>query len=213
MNNNIVHKNAGEMKKSEKTEKKILEAALELFFKKGYAATSISEITSSVGMTKGALYSHFKSKDELLHRLFQEYKTNFLDELIRSVNEYEGNAVDKLHHAITFYARFGQDNLHMVSYLNFVSHELKTNEDFEFILKNLYQEQRKLISGLIETGIRQGLLKKDLDPNLTALTFMGLNDGILHHWVLNRNLLDGRQYVRTMRKIFFEGVLGPLENK
>jgi AcrR family transcriptional regulator len=200
------------MKKSEKTEKKILEAALELFFKKGYAATSIGEITSSVGMTKGALYSHFKSKDELLHRLFQEYKTNFLYELIRSVNEYDGNAVDKLHHAITIYARFGQHNLHMVTYLNFVSHELKTNEDFEFILKNLYQEQRKLISGLIEAGISQGLLKRDLDPNLTALTFMALNDGILHHWVLNRNLLDGRQYVRTMRRIFFEGVLRQSES-
>ena len=60
-----------------------------------------------------------------------------------------------------------------------MKNELKTHEDFEFILKNLYREQRKLISGLITTGIRQGVLKKDLDPDLTAFTFMALNDGIL----------------------------------
>jgi AcrR family transcriptional regulator len=195
------------MKKSEKTEKKILAAALELFFKKGYAATSISEITASVGLTKGALYTHFSSKEDLLLRLLRDYKTKFLDELIRSVNEHEGNAIDKLHHAITFQARFGQKNLYMVAFLNFVSHELKAHEDYEFTLKALYQEQRKLISGVIESGIRQGLLKRDLDPNLTALTFMALNDGILHHWVLNANYLDGRQYVRTMRKVFFDGIL------
>jgi AcrR family transcriptional regulator len=195
------------MKRIKSTEQKILEAALDLFFKKGYNATSINEITESVGLTKGALYSHFKNKEELLHRLFQEYKNNFLDELICSVNEYEGSAVDKLHHAITVYARFGEENLNLVTFLNFISHELKTNENFEFILKNLYREQRRLISDQVRAGISQGLIKKDLDPDLTALTFMGLNDGILHHWILNRDNLDGRQYIRTMRRIFFEGVL------
>jgi AcrR family transcriptional regulator len=193
--------------KQKNTEEKILEAALDLFFKKGYTATSIHEITESVGLTKGALYSHFKSKEDLLHTLFQAYKQNFLDELIRSVTEHVGDAVSKLHHAITFYARFGQQNLRLVTFLNFISHELKTHEDFEFKLKNLYREQRRLISDLVRQGISQGLIKKELDPDMAAMTFMGLNDGILHHWVINRNTLDGRQYVRTMRKVFFEGVL------
>lgn len=84
---------------------------------------------------------------------------------------------------------------------------MRFNERFEFTLKTLCQEQRKLISGVIESGIRQGLFKQDLDPNLAALTFMALNDGILQHWVLNANYLDGRQYVRTMRSIFFEGIM------
>lgn len=193
--------------KTRKTEDKILEAALDLFFKKGYSATSINEITESVGLTKGALYSHFKSKEDLLHTLFKVYRENFLKELIKSVSDHEGDAVSKLHHAISFYARFGQENLRLVAFLNFISHELKTRENFEFILKNLYREQRELISGLIRLGISQGLMKKDLDPDLTAMTFMGLNDGILHHWIINRNMLDGRQYVRTMRRVFFDGVL------
>lgn len=193
--------------KKRKTEEKILEAALDLFFKKGYTATSINEITDSVGLTKGALYSHFKSKEALLHSLFDAYKKNFLDELVKSVTAHEGDAVSKLHHAISFYARFGQENLRLVTFLNFISHELKTNESFEFILKNLYREQRILIRDLVRQGIGQGLIKKDLDPDLTAMTFMGLNDGILHHWVINRNALDGRQYVRTMRNVFFGGIL------
>ncbi len=194
------------MKRSQTTEKKILDAALELFFKKGYSATSISEITNSVGMTKGALYSHFKSKQELLQRLFHEYQKDFLDEFKKSVNDHQGDAISKLHHALSFYARFGQQNLQLVTLLNYISHELKIDEDFEYNLKGLYLEQKKLICGLIELGIRQGRIKKDLNPNLTALTFMGLNDGMLHLWGLNRYHLDGRQYTRTMRRIFFEGI-------
>ena len=151
-------------KKVKSTDQKILEAALDLFIKKGYAATSINEITDSVGLTKGALYSHFKNKEELIHRLFQEYKENFLDELIQSVSEYKGNAVDKLHHAITVYAQFGQENLNLVPLLNVISRELKTTENFEFLLKNLYREQARFISDLVRTGIGQGLLKKELDP-------------------------------------------------
>ena len=193
--------------KKRKTEEKILEAALDLFFKKGYSATSINEITESVGLTKGAFYVHFKSKQALLHRLFDAYKRNFLDELVKSVTAHQGDAVSKLHHAISFYARFGQENLRLVTFLNFISHELKTKEEFEFTLKNLYRRQRSLISALIRQGIDQGLIKKDMDPGMTAMTFMGLNDGILHHWVINRNALDGRQYVRTMRRVFFEGIL------
>ena len=194
-------------KRKRNTEQKILEAALDLFFKKGYTATSINEITESVGLTKGALYSHFKSKEELLHTLFQKYRENFLENFIKSLAEHDGDAVSKLHYTITFYARFGQENLRLIAFLNFISHELKNNEDFEYILKNLYREQRVVISDLIRIGINQGLIKKDLDPEMTAMTFMALNDGILHHWMINRNSLDGRQYVRTMRKIFFEGVL------
>lgn len=50
----------------EQTVKKILEVSLELFAEKGYDKTTMQDIVSALGMSKGAIYHHFKSKEELL---------------------------------------------------------------------------------------------------------------------------------------------------
>lgn len=49
--------------------RRIMEAADDLFFRQGAVATSVREITSACGLTPGALYNHFRSKDELLFQL------------------------------------------------------------------------------------------------------------------------------------------------
>ncbi len=90
------------MKRSEDTVNRILQAALGLFVRNGYHGTSISDITRKVGLTKGALYAHFNSKDELLIRIIEEYELRFIDKFIQSITEFPGDALAKFHHAISF---------------------------------------------------------------------------------------------------------------
>ena len=52
-----------------KTKRKIFETAMQLFADKGYEATSIEEITATVGVAKGTLYYHFSSKEEIFNFL------------------------------------------------------------------------------------------------------------------------------------------------
>lgn len=188
------------------TQEKIINAALELFVLNGYHGTSISDIVQKVGLTKGALYAHFTSKSDLLFRIVRKFKEELLDELIRTVNEFEGDSIAKLHRAISFNSDFAMRNLKLVIFLTFISHELSNDSDFEFALKGLYREYQKFVSSLIQKGITQGLLKEDLDPDMAAMTFMAIHDGVLHHWVLNRYRMDGTKYVKTFRRIFFEGI-------
>ena len=194
------------MKQGQETEKKIIQAALELFVRKGYHGTSINAITQKVGLTKGALYSHFNGKGELLIRIIDEFKIKFIEGMKLSVTEHQGTALEKLHHIISFNSRFALENQELCVFLTFLTTELNADVDFEPPLKNVYREYQKFISQLIQQGIRQGLFKKDLNADLAALTFMALHDGVLHQWVLNRNHVDGEQYVRTFRKIFLYGL-------
>lgn len=194
------------MKRSQETEKKIIRSALELFVRRGYHGTSIKNITQKVGLTKGALYSHFSSKGELLLRIIDKYKRHFLDEMMRAVTEYEGDAIEKLHRAISFNSKFALENQDLCIFLTFLTTELNADVDFEPALRNVYQEYQKFISQLIQRGINQGLFKKDLDPDLTALTFIAFHDGVLNQWVLNRSYIDGEQYVKTFRTLFMEGI-------
>lgn len=55
-----------------KTKRKIFETSMKLFAKKGYDATSIEEITATVGVAKGTLYYHFSSKEEIFNFLVEE---------------------------------------------------------------------------------------------------------------------------------------------
>ena len=54
------------------TKQKILDAALDLFSKQGFEATSVSQIADEVGIRKASMYSHFASKQEILEILMQD---------------------------------------------------------------------------------------------------------------------------------------------
>ena len=71
--------------KEKNTKEKILEEALKLFAQSGYMGTSMNDIASKLGVTKAALYKHYKSKQEILDSIIE--KMNELD--IESVKQYE----------------------------------------------------------------------------------------------------------------------------
>ena len=54
------------------TKERILEAALEMFSRKGYAGTNIRELTASLGLVKSSMHRHFKSKEEIWNTLLDE---------------------------------------------------------------------------------------------------------------------------------------------
>ncbi|MBL7203641.1 MAG: TetR/AcrR family transcriptional regulator [Desulfobacteraceae bacterium] len=195
------------MKRIEKTQEKIIQAALELFVHKGYHGTSINNIMRKVGLTKAAYYAHFTSKGELFLLIIGEYKSRYTNELIRTGNECQGNALEKFHRIISFAARFALENQHLCMFLNYVTTELKADVDFEPVLRSLYKDFHKFITALIKQGIRQGIFRKNLDPEIAAYIFMALHDGVLHQWVLHRNYMDGVQYIRAFREIFLKGLV------
>lgn len=76
---------------AEQTRRDILEAALDLFHAKGYTRTTLEEIARSAGVTRGAIYWHFKDKVDLFNGLNDEIEcsteTRLEDLLLVSVNE------------------------------------------------------------------------------------------------------------------------------
>jgi AcrR family transcriptional regulator len=200
------------MKRSDLTEKKIIQAALALFVRRGYHGTSINDITRQVGLTKGALYSHFSSKGELLLRIIDEFKSQFLDGMISYIKQSHGSALEKLHAIISFNSRFALENQDLCVFLTFLTNELKVDVEFEPSLKKIYNTYQLFLTRLIKQGIQEGLFREEIDPGMAALTFIALHDGILHQWVLNRKTLNGKKYVGTFRKIFLEGLVTKQKN-
>ena len=60
---------------AQQTREAILQSAMDLFYQKGYSKTSFDEIALTIGLTKGAIYWHFKNKPELVAAIIDEYVT------------------------------------------------------------------------------------------------------------------------------------------
>ncbi|GAA1819852.1 TetR/AcrR family transcriptional regulator [Planosporangium flavigriseum] len=69
------------MKETADTRTRIQDVALELFTEQGYEATSLREIAERLGVTKAALYYHFKTKEDIVTSMF-ESRVAVMDELI-----------------------------------------------------------------------------------------------------------------------------------
>jgi AcrR family transcriptional regulator len=82
-----------------KTKRKIFETSMKLFSEKGYDATSIEEITATVGVAKGTLYYHFSSKEEIFNFLVEE-GMKLLKNSIEIKTSKCDNTIDKLNAVI-----------------------------------------------------------------------------------------------------------------
>jgi AcrR family transcriptional regulator len=85
--------------RSEATHQKILNAAMDLFSEVGFAAAGLGEIVERAGMTKGALYHHFDSKEALATGIIEQ-GTNITLAAFRNVCESPSPALENLIHGV-----------------------------------------------------------------------------------------------------------------
>jgi TetR/AcrR family transcriptional regulator, cholesterol catabolism regulator len=83
----------------------IQEAAANLFFQRGYAATSLREIASEVGIQVGSLYNHIDGKNELLRNIMERIMSDLLLALAEALDGAR-DPVDRLRRALDCHIRF-----------------------------------------------------------------------------------------------------------
>jgi AcrR family transcriptional regulator len=186
---------------------RILRQAMRLFLEKGYHGTSIDEITQAAQLTKGALYWHFRSKQDLLKRIIKEHEERFLDELIQAVGEVQGGVLDKFEKYFRFNSAFAYYNRELcVSFTTLAAELVGAHHEIEPEIRRVYKKYQKFLSKLILQGKREKVFKRELDPDLAALSIIAFHNGILLQWSMNRNVMDGEAYVKTFENIILNGL-------
>ncbi|MCJ8007062.1 TetR/AcrR family transcriptional regulator [Lederbergia wuyishanensis] len=125
----------------------IMEKALELFAKQGFEATSVQQITDHCGISKGAFYLSFKSKDELILTLIDHFMmqiTSDIDHIVKTSKD------DRLLYDI-YYASYSYFYKHLDFAKIFIKEQSQTFNN-EFILKMRYYDKlhEKAILTMIE---------------------------------------------------------------
>ena len=79
-------------KDAQATRRRILDAAYELFYRKGFGRVGVDEIAASAGITKRTLYYHFQSKDDLLASVLELHSELALARIRKYEDRYSGSA-------------------------------------------------------------------------------------------------------------------------
>ncbi len=145
---------------------KIERAALELFVNVGVDAATTREIAESAQVSEGALYRHYKGKDELAVALFMETH-NRLSTMLAEALGGAGNLDEKVHAAVAAYCSLADEDFllfsfHLVSLNKYLPYDRRREDDPVSITE-------RIITGLMDAGaIPKG------DPALKAAMALGV---------------------------------------
>lgn len=146
-----------------KTKRKIFETSMKLFAEKGYDATSIEEITATVGVAKGTLYYHFSSKEEIFKFLVEE-GVRLLKNSISIKTAKLTNSLDKLKAIILIEIKI------LVKYEDFmriILSEIWGTSQRSKMCKEYLFEYIQMIQEIVEEGIKKHEIINS-DPNVIA---------------------------------------------
>lgn len=188
----------------------IIRAAIKLFAQKGFARTTISDIALAAGTGKGTIYDYFKTKDDIIHNSFyffvKELEFDFEAILLSSIP-----AIEKLKQVFDTFTRTMQlsENRQLMELMfDFWAESIKSVQAKNILFREMnifYQAYRKLCEDLITDGINEGSIRKDVDAKTMATIILGLNDGIMVQWLLDKSI-DFSKTMQEMVRMVLEGI-------
>ena len=168
--------------KSRETQDLIINTSFELFYEKGYNATSIPDIMKKTSLSKGAFYHHFKNKHEIGKRVIEVLLRKRIKEgFINPLNEtHNGTVPDLLLEVFTKRIKnYSEREKALGCPANNLVGEIGYSEqDFRVILKTLFEEWREALIKIIETGKSKSEIKKDVNSSSVAISLICAFEGV-----------------------------------
>lgn len=187
------------------TRKAIIKAALKLFKRNGYYATAVKDIADEAGVTKGAFYHHFETKEDVLLLIHQDY-LDYQLQAIRSVLASGGTAKDRLAGVISCILE-ALGKYHENVAIFFQERRFLSGPKFDDVrLKRAEMEDS--FRALIEEGVANGEFRKDLDIPVTCLALIGMC-AWSYQWYSPRGRLKLDVVSRIFANLALEGVTNP----
>ncbi|MFY1638171.1 TetR family transcriptional regulator [Solwaraspora sp. WMMB335] len=155
----------------ENTRKSLISSALELFERRGFDRTSVQEIADQAGLTKGAFYHHFGSKDDLLRHIQEEY----LEAQLAAIQEIESGSDDP-RVRVAELIRFS-----LTSVAEYRAHVTIFYQERRYLAGEVFAEvtrKRDVVeaafAGIIQDGIARGVFRTDVDPRIVTFGLVGM---------------------------------------
>lgn len=155
------------------TSLRIEDAAIQLFYDRGFKSTTMREIALACGLTPGALYNHYSSKDQLLHTIIHRVHVQLQDEIMEALRNAPPTPRDKLAAYV---------HVHALYHTRFSTEARVANQEIQLLpepgrgeIVKLRRDMRGVLKDLLVEGDRRG---EFVVPNASVMASAILNMGI-----------------------------------
>ena len=191
------------------TRNAILDAAERVFQERGVSRTSLAEIAAAAGVTRGAIYWHFKNKadlfDAMIERAFDPPEAKLAEVLARE----SADPLDMLRELAVYflgrvaaepqYLRVLEISWHKCEYVG----EMATSRDNHLECGNRYLA---INESAIRKAIELGILSHRIDPRRAPVGVMAVVDGLVVNWTLDHTLFPLAETGAAAIDTYFAGL-------
>ncbi len=185
----------------------IIAIALELFAKKGYHKTKLSEILHKAGIAKGTFYLHFNGKDDLLHMIVDTH----LEEMYRIISVLDISMDKPFEEINSLYITIAQKLIHDKNFKLFARIMLKEaiglDKSLLQKLNNFYNKIISMSAEYIARAQKKGRVITSLDPLFTSMCIIGSVKELVFQWAVNDESMDIEKAIITAISVYFQGML------
>ncbi len=191
---------------SEQTRQHIIDTAARRFARNGFHGTSMADLTEAAGLTKGAFYHHFESKDDLFFAVVQMVQEKWVKAVGEQVVQAP-NALDQLAILLDSHAHLLCQEPVLCLVITGLTAELEeSNPAYVTALHGVYLGFIEFIEGIIRDGQSKQQIRTDVDARLTALNIVGLLRGISCFGVLADLGLDCEVVIKAAKPVLLDGL-------
>jgi AcrR family transcriptional regulator len=189
---------------SEERRAQIMEAALEVFARQGFHQARMDDIAQASGLSKGALYLYYKSKDAIIGALMRSVFSVFLRG-VRSIETADGSARERI---LTLSNRFADEMERLTPalgvLLEFYSVAARDRTVRSYI-GEMYTDFESLLARVIEQGMEGGEFRQG-NANDMAMSLIAIWEGITIIWVMANDHIQVRAQSRITITTFLDGM-------
>ncbi len=191
-----------------KTREKILDSAEALYIRKSFNETSMNDIVSESGLSKGAIYNHFKSKEELIIAIYDWFIQRTLEQL-KTMLEAESTATRKLEliGEVAFVATADRPRAFQAMNFEFIVAASRM-EALAPRIEARYRETIGLLRDTIQGGVDSGEFRCDVDVGEVASIIFAAADGLTFHFATSGVSFDWGRMNRVLLDLVLNGIRG-----
>ncbi len=190
------------------TRERLLDAALASFHAKGYSATTLDDIARQAEITRGAIQWHFGSKADLFNTLIRERYQKAATHLWQTF-ETEGTSLGILRQMLIKWLSYTEEDADFRAMLELVMLKTEVSPELAGGMQEKVQGNRLSISfftDVIRRGIAAGEIRREINPEVTAIAALGLVNGVTMLWLMDPAAFSLKGSAEETVDLFLRGI-------
>lgn len=194
---------------TQETRKRILEAAVSVFYEKGFNLSTLDDIAKEAGMTRGAIYWHFENKKSIFSALHDEMHSGFMDRVLEKDKIEAEDPLKQLEDlCVEILADFqvNEDRRRGLSIFCLKNDYSGEMEEFMKEQEGKKGEARTLVGKFFKKAVQKGILPKNTDSDFLSQALCFYMMGIMNESLMLPSSMDIAKKGRALIEIFFKGL-------